>query len=269
MCENIREMIIELSDEFRIACDYRDIGAPGAIVFIHGFGSAKEHFGRAFDDASLEGFNLAAVDLVGFGKSRGPEEFEYGMKDQARVVLETLDHLKIGSFHLCAHSMGGLVAMEMARIAPERIDSLIDMEGNLTPEDCFFSGKIAEQTPEQFAEEGRRKFEEDIKDAGEEDPSMKEYSETFARASTDALYKSAVHTVADSSSPLVDRLSSIKNACYIYGERNRGVFPGERLLVERKIPVFYIENAGHSMATENPKQLFRVIISYIDGLKRK
>jgi pimeloyl-ACP methyl ester carboxylesterase len=162
--------------------------------------------------------------------------------------------------------MGGLVAIQMAEQAPERALSLIDLEGNLTPEDCYLSGRVAGFTIEQFSKSGRRKFENKFKEAGLEDPLMSEYAEEFAMASTAALYRSAVHMVADSSGPLVERLSRIKNSCYIYGERNRGVYPAERLLQAADIPLFYIEDTGHLMATENPGQLFSVIKSFIDRL---
>lgn len=263
--ENYRRTI-ELTGDFNIAYGYRHIDSADSLVFIHGFGSAKEHFRHAFDVSSLKRFTIIAIDLVGFGKSRGPESFEYSMEDQACVMLKVLNKLKTESFHLCAHSMGGLVAMKMAELEPERIISLIDMEGNLTPEDCFFSGRIAELTSEEFEKRGRRKFEEDLREAGLEDSAMSEYLETFNMALTIALYKSASHTVADSSTLLVDRLSRIKNACYIYGERNRAVYPGEKLLREKGVPLFYIEGAGHSMATDNPEELYRVISSFIEGL---
>jgi pimeloyl-ACP methyl ester carboxylesterase len=258
---------IELNGDFNIACNDRHIDGADSLVFIHGFGSAKEHFHRAFDVSSLERFTIVAIDLVGFGKSRGPESFEYAMEDQACVMLKALDKMKIESFHLCAHSMGGLVAMKMAELEPERILSLINMEGNLTPEDCFFSGRFVELTSEEFDRSGRRKFEEELRAAGLEDPAMSEYLETFSMALAIALYKSASHTVADSSTLLVDRLSRIKNACYIYGERNRGVYPGEKLLREKGVPLLYIEGAGHSMATDNPEELYRVISSFIEGLE--
>lgn len=257
---------IELNGDFNIAYNYRYRDGADPLVFMHGFGSAKEHFRHAFNVSSLEKFTLIAIDLVGFGESRGPESFEYAMEDQACVVLKVLDKLKTESFHLCAHSMGGLVAMKMAELEPERILSLIDMEGNLTLEDCFFSGRISELTFEEFEEGGRRNLEEQLRDAGLEDPSICEYLETFRMASTIALYRSASHAVADSSTLLVGKLSRVKNACYIYGERNRGVYPGEKLLHEKGVPLFYIEGAGHAMATDNPEELYRVISSFIEGI---
>jgi pimeloyl-ACP methyl ester carboxylesterase len=246
----------------------RRAGGTAPIVFVHGFGSAKEHFRYAFDSIHLEEYPLIAMDLVGFGRSRGPDGFGFSMEEQARVVFRVLERLEVGSFHLCAHSMGALAAMSMAERQPKRILSLVDMEGNLTPEDCTISGRVAGLTIEEFAGDGRKKLEETLRKAGQEDPSMSEYAETFAMASTAALYKSAVHTVADASTPLVERLSRVKNACFIYGEKNRGVYPGEELLRAAGVPIFYVEGAGHSMATENPGQLFEVMASVFGGLQR-
>lgn len=257
---------INLHKSYNITYLQRQSNCDNTIVFIHGFGSAKEHFRYAFSSSSLEDFTLIAMDLVGFGKSKGPDEFGYTMNDQASIVLELLHNLNTGNFHLCGHSMGGLVAMNIVELEPQRVLSFIDMEGNLTVEDCFISGKVAGSTYEKFASEGRLKLEKDIRDAGIDDPTMLEYADTFSMASPSALYKSACHTFEDSKKSLVEKFLRIKNACYIYGEKNRGVYPGEKLLHAADIPIFYIENAGHSMAIENPKQLYSVIRTFIDRL---
>jgi len=238
-----------------------------SIIFIHGYGSAKEHFRFAFASTLLENYGLIAPDLVGFGHSAGPDDFGYSMKDQACVIIELLDVLGIDTFHLVAHSMGGLIAMEIAEMAPQRMLSLINMEGNLTPEDCFISGLITRNTYEEFAAHGRSELEEDFRKAGINDVSMSEYAGSFSLASTTALYKSAYHTVNDSVTPLVKRFARNKNICYIYGEKNKGKLPSEKLLRASNVPIFYIENSGHSMAAENPGQLYQVIRTFIDELE--
>ena len=43
----------------------------------------------------------------------------------AEAVIATLDALDIHDFHLLGHSMGGMVAIQMALLAPARIDRLI------------------------------------------------------------------------------------------------------------------------------------------------
>ena len=234
------------------------------IVFIHGYGSSKEHFKYAFSLPVLKEFTLMALDLPGFGQSESPADFEFSMKDQADVVINLLKKININSCHLCAHSMGGLVAMEVAEIIPEKILSLINLEGNLTIEDCFLSGKVAGQKFSEFVKSGRRKLEREFRIAGMKDPSMNEYAESFSKASSGALYKSAYHTVKDSSTPLIERFIRIKNTYYFYGEKNRGAFPAENLLLSAGIPVHYIENAGHAMAIENPKQLYGKIEAIVN-----
>jgi pimeloyl-ACP methyl ester carboxylesterase len=260
----IRAETANLNKNYNIAYWNRPSKSGETIVFIHGFGSAKEHFRYAFNSSSLQDFTLVALDLIGFGKSKGPDEFGYSMKDQASIVIEFLDHLGIKTFHLCGHSMGGLVAMNVAALQPQRMLSFIDLEGNLTIEDCSFTGKVAEKTFEEFARTERSKLEKEFKEAGIHDPAMSEYADTFCMASTGALYKSACHTVEDSSTPLIEKLVQIKNACYIYGEKNRGIYPAENLLRASGVPVFYIEKAGHAMAIENPDQLYHAMKIFID-----
>jgi pimeloyl-ACP methyl ester carboxylesterase len=257
---------MNLRGGFDISYRQRPSKKNDTIVFIHGFGSAKEHFRYAFDSPALEGFALIAPDLIGFGKSKGPDEFGYAMNDQASIVLKLLDNLKIGKFHLCAHSMGGLVGMGIAELVPQRVLSFTDLEGNLTMEDCVISGKVACGPFEEFAGNGRLELEKEFRDAGMNDPAMTEYADTFCMASASALYKSAIHTVEDSKTSLIKRLLQIENACYVFGEKNRGIYPGESLLRASGIPVFYIENAGHAMAVQNPEQLYGVIRAFINGL---
>ncbi len=255
---------LRLNGGFILSYRYRPVESAPTIVFVHGFGSSKRHFRFAFESAALEGMGLLSFDLVGFGGSAGPEDFSYGMADQAAVLLSALDRLKIERFDLCAHSMGGLVALELVEQARERVSCFVNLEGNLTPEDCFFSGKIAELSESQFATSGRQRFEKGLYQAGQKDPSMREFAEDFGRASSDALYRSAVHTVADSDAPLIERLIRIPNACYIYGEQNRGVYPGEKKLIQAGFPVFYIPGTGHSMATEKPDHLYRVVRTVVE-----
>jgi pimeloyl-ACP methyl ester carboxylesterase len=257
---------LDLPNSVKISYIERQGDKDTAIVFIHGFGSSKEHFRYAFSSSSLEDFTLIAFDLIGFGQSAKPDEFGYSMTDQASIVVELLNTLKIDSFHLCGHSMGGLVGASILELEPQRVLSFIDLEGNLTIEDCFISGRIANSTFKEFNDSGRVKIEKQFNEAAAQDLSMKEYVGTFGMASSLALYKSACHTIAESKTPIVEKLIRFKNVCYIYGEKNRGLFPGEKRLQASGIPIYYIENAGHSMAIENPERLFRVIRVFIDNI---
>jgi pimeloyl-ACP methyl ester carboxylesterase len=253
--------------DFELAYSMRtsgDIDSP-VIVFLHGFGSSKEYFRHAFTDPSLTDFSLIAFDLPGSGLSSGDPDFSYGMSDQAALMIRAIDKLAVPRFHLCTHSMGGLVGIEMVeRIAP-RIISFVNLEGNLTLEDCTMTGLIAEYSYESFLRNGRKEFEESLEKGATADPILQSYLRTFRQASSVALHRSAQHAVRDSSNPgLVDRFRSLQTCkCYIYGEKNKGLFPAEKMLVEGGVPVLYVESAGHGMAEENPQYLYSLIREFI------
>lgn len=228
------------------------------IVFLHGFGSSKNFFRYAFNNPSLSNFNIIALDLIGFGDSSSPGGFSYEMSNQASFMYQVLIKLGITNFHLVAHSMGGLVGIEMFSQSPSQVKSFINLEGNLTIDDCFITGKVLEYSYEVFRDKGRKMMEQTLVD-------FPSYLETFQKASIEALYQSAIHTVNISKSPdlLDDFIELPLKKCYIYGEKNKGKFPAEEKLQGAKIPLYYVKDADHNMAEQNPYDLFSIINEFI------
>ena len=95
-------------------------GQP-AVVFVHGGGldhSVWIHQSRYF---AHHGFNVAALDLPGHGRSAGaPPGTITGM---AHWVMRAADALGIGRLSVAGHSMGSLVALEVAGLYPDRIEA--------------------------------------------------------------------------------------------------------------------------------------------------
>ena len=188
--------IIKVGKQLEVAYQKRIIDSTNTsvVVFLHGFGSTKDFFRYAFKDPSLRKYSLITLDLIGFGGSSKPESFSYEMSNQASIMLQAINALEIDSFHLCAHSMGGLVGLEMTNQSPPQILSFSNLEGNLSLDDCFFSGKILDYSYDFFVRSGRKEIEEQLM-------TMPGYLHTFQQASTTALYRSAEHTVKDSKNP--------------------------------------------------------------------
>lgn len=102
---------------------YRRQGQGRPLVLVHGYLA-----GSAIWAAQLAHFwqnrDVICPDLAGFGDSASLTAPD-SIAGHARLVLDLLDHLEIGSFDLLGHSMGGMIVQEMARLAPSRISALV------------------------------------------------------------------------------------------------------------------------------------------------
>ncbi|WP_174803296.1 alpha/beta fold hydrolase [Martelella limonii] len=104
-----------------LVCRTEGDGAP--LVLVHGYLGGAGMWEGQF--SALSGhFHCIAPNLAGFGAS-GHIEAPESIEGHARMVLETLNALRVEHFHLLGHSMGGMVVQQMATMAPERIDRLI------------------------------------------------------------------------------------------------------------------------------------------------
>jgi 3-oxoadipate enol-lactonase len=104
-----------------ISVYYNRMGTGEPLVFIHGLGERKE--GWVFQHALADNYDLIIPDLRGHGQSETSEEIS--IRTFAKDILALLNHLGIQRAHFCGLSMGGVVAQEIYRMAPERCRSLI------------------------------------------------------------------------------------------------------------------------------------------------
>ena len=79
---------------------------------------------------------MVALDLRGRGDSGKPPPGFYGMEAHVEDVIRTLDHLGVERGVICGHSMGAFVALKAALLHPDRVSSLILLDGGWPrPED--------------------------------------------------------------------------------------------------------------------------------------
>jgi len=96
--------------------------ADNAVILIHGFGGDLDNW--LFNaDALAEGATVYALDLPGHGQS-AKAVGDPTVGGLAKAVLGFMDALKIGKAHLVGHSLGGAIAMEVARSAKGRARSV-------------------------------------------------------------------------------------------------------------------------------------------------
>jgi len=99
-------------------------GAP--LVLVHGdFNDARQAWRRQLERPG--GFDMLAVDRRGYGASV-PAEPPFTIAGDAAEALEVATLAGFDRFTLAGHSYGGVVAIEMARRAPERVTGLVLVE---------------------------------------------------------------------------------------------------------------------------------------------
>lgn len=78
----------------------------------------------------LGAIDLVALDLLGHGRSaHRPEGVRYHFDDNLFDVLKAADRLGWERFHLLGHSMGGAIGTLIAAACPNRVISMVNIEG--------------------------------------------------------------------------------------------------------------------------------------------
>ena len=106
---------------------YQEAGDRNAkpVILIHGFASSTLVWSKVFLKIASAGFRVIAPDLVGYGYSGKPRNFEYTIAAQARMIIGLLDELGLQQVILVGSSYGGAVAATVALDYPERVEKLV------------------------------------------------------------------------------------------------------------------------------------------------
>jgi len=101
-----------------------DSGTGTPVVLIHGLGESMYAWRHALPSLVGVGYRVIAFDNRGFGFSEKPAH-GYSTAAYARLVLALLDSLHITSAVLVGHSMGGMIAAEVALAHSDRVRGLV------------------------------------------------------------------------------------------------------------------------------------------------
>jgi pimeloyl-ACP methyl ester carboxylesterase len=100
-----------------------DIGNGTPLVLVHGFLGSTDMWGPQIDFFK-NNFRVIAPALPGFGKSNKINSCN-SIECMAKAILNSLKKKEIENFNLLGHSMGGMVAQEMTKLAGDKILKLI------------------------------------------------------------------------------------------------------------------------------------------------
>jgi pimeloyl-ACP methyl ester carboxylesterase len=237
---------------------YHDLpGREPARVFLHGLGSASSaDFPAVVACTALAGHRSLLIDLLGFGFSDRPAQFDYTLEGHAHTVAMLLESLRLTECAVIGHSLGGSVAIALASLYPELVSRLVVAEANLDPgpeegSNAVFSRSVAAQTERDFIDVGYHSLVEQ----------MDSFSSSFAAllriSDPRAIYRTAVSLVDGTRPTLRERFLKLPiPRAYIFGEyslQNEDLAQRAKDLPVLGVPVFIVPKAGHGMGvTEDP-----------------
>ncbi len=136
-----------------------DLATPH-LVLIHGLIGSLNYFDP---QSRLTEAHIHTVDLLGYGTFRTHPMDKVTLAEQAQHVLCQLDRKikdRAAPIWLLGHSMGGAVVQFVLDHAPsliyDRIYGVINVEGNLTIKDAFWSSKIAKKSLSEWEADFRQ-----------------------------------------------------------------------------------------------------------------
>ncbi|HET6982006.1 MAG TPA: alpha/beta hydrolase [Myxococcaceae bacterium] len=106
------------------------LGSPGApaVVCVPGLDANARSFDLVGAALARRGRQVITLDLRGRGASPATAPGTYGWVKHAKDVLAVATQLGIDTFDLAGHSMGALVSMQAAVLAPERVRRLVAID---------------------------------------------------------------------------------------------------------------------------------------------
>lgn len=110
--------------------NYHDHGSGPVMLVLHGSGAGVCAWAnwRSFIPALQDRFRIIAPDLVGFGYTETPADYQFRFMDSwVDQIIALLDQLEVAKAHVVGNSFGGSLALWLAWKHPDRFDRLVLM----------------------------------------------------------------------------------------------------------------------------------------------
>jgi pimeloyl-ACP methyl ester carboxylesterase len=242
---------------------YREGTGGPCVFFVHGLGGAKENFYSAFQSPALADCTLLTFDEPGTGLAAFDPDAGLDVSALADMVQSVAAQLLPKPYFLAGASMGGLITLlQLRRHGVGRIQGLINLEGNLCPEDCMFSRRVVSHKLESFEPVFRQMMGElrASRFAGDQIIAHNMALNVDIRA----YHAYAFETVAESDSGrLIEEFLALRiPRLFLYGDANKTLSYLPRLRAS-SVQVTDVPSSAHFLFYDNPVDTFQAIGEFV------
>jgi pimeloyl-ACP methyl ester carboxylesterase len=248
-------------------CRVLEGGSGAALVFLHGAGGLLGD--NPFLDQLARSHHVFAPEWPGFGESTGEDLLE-DMLDFTLHGWDLVEALGLRRPHLIGHSMGGMIAAEMACVAPHDVGKLVLVSPAGLWMDEHPIPDIFAMLPYQIAEvlfhdpqRGQALL------TGGADLSDMEALKDFYISSQRRLAMAGKILFPIPNRRLAKRLYRVTaDTLVLWGASDRLMVPAYATRWKALIPrarVEVIEKAGHMLPDEQPEAFVRTVSRFLDG----
>lgn len=257
----LRNLVVDYKGKrYILSAKVRPSTNDSLVVFLHGWGGAKENFAGAFLAGALKEYGICAIDFLGFGKSEKPVDFSYDLLDQANIAALAINSLSAKRVYLVGHSMGGGIGL-LATPLIKNLVVFINAESNLAPNGSGADARAAARQPLWLFTSFTLPL---IKLLLRIQPrrSIRAWTQCFGEASPLALYKSVEALVRwCDSGELLPLFQALPHKVYIYsehGKRRKDVVPKLDASITYEVPA-----CGHALMGDNPSGFYAIVAKVI------
>lgn len=245
-------------------------GSGMPVLLIHGVGMSAAIWQPQIA-LMRDRFDLVAIDMLGHGASPLPPE-EANLSDFADQAIRLIDHLGLDRVAVVGHSMGALVAQEIALRSPSRVNAIVCLNAVFRrPPDLALAVRERAAAlgghgdPHAIAATIARWF-------GEPVPPELAGAATTARTSLESVdaegYARTYRLFASADTAHVDRLAGLPvPALFMTGSQDRNSTPAMSAAMARLAPAgqcLVLSGEKHMMPIASPQEVTQHITAFLD-----
>jgi pimeloyl-ACP methyl ester carboxylesterase len=264
---------------------YVETGEGQPVLLIPGAWSTYRYWNRITPLLSKH-YRLLALDYLGAGDSDKPQSgFRYTVEEQADLIAGMVEALQISKVHIIGTSYGGSIALNIAARYPDRVASMVSIEGNgmkhkkvpYRPIGSLLKWPLFGEFPISVARSGL--LDKMIAKAlmgkawhplgdHERNEIVEIISQTNKTASRVPWYR--ISRTLVTSKDFAEEAKTIRiPILYLYGENSgyRGMAEANADFLRTHLPyveVFCLKNGIHNLELQKPEEVAKIILQFFD-----